>query len=333
MKKNGWVAALIVLLAIAPAIVWGGGSKEAAGARQKKELSVAWASDFDPGDVADQLGIQELSTSAGIKVNTAELTEDSAVVASLINGNQHLGTMDVCAAVRAIQMGVPLKIIMPTNAKVEFAMVAQPDIKSIQDFKGRKVAFHAPGSPTEVLPKMLIDKQGGIRQEEVDWVVLPESPNRAAAMKAKRIDATSLEVADILTLQEEGNFNMLGSFADVAPEAMATVWVTTEKFYNQNPDLIKTFAIAMAKGYKKAGADKEAWMAEARKITQFGDARLSKTYDIYKQMGMFPSGDILSQDLWDKMIKFYVGIGELDDPSPYDVVLADVVKAAADAAR
>ena len=332
MKRNGWTVVLIVLLAIAPAIVWGGGNAEAAGA-EKKELDVVWASDFDPGDVADQLGLQELSASVGIKVKTTELTEDSAVVASLINGNQDIGTIDVCAAVRAIQMGVPMKIIMPTNAKVEFAMVAQPGINSVKDFKGKKVAFHAPGSMTEILPKLLVDRTEGISQEDIEWVVLPESPNRAAAMKAKRIDVTCLEASDILTLQEEGNFVMLNTFSEVAPEAMATVWVTTEKFYNQYPDLIKGFAISMAKGYKKAQTDKEAWMAKAREITQYGDDRLSKTYDIYKKMGMFPSGEILSKDTWDKMISFYVSAGELDDPSSYDVVLGDVVKAAADAIR
>ncbi len=333
MKRNGWVMFLIVLLVIAPAVVWGGGNGEKTGAKQKSELNLVWASDFDPGDAADQLGIDELSALAKIKVKATQLTEDSAVVASLINGNQDIGTMDVCAAVRAIQMGVPMKVIMPSNAVQEFTMVAQAGINSVKDFKGKKVAFHAPGSPTEVLPKMLVAKTQGIKDEDIDWVVLPESPNRAAAMLAKRIDVTTLEVADILTLQEAGNFVILNSFSDIAPEALSTVWVTTEKFYSQHPDLIKAFAVSMAKGYKKARADKAAWMAKARQITQFGDERLSKTYDIYLRIGMFPSGDILSQDTWDKMIKFYLGIGELSDPLSYDVVLGDVVKAAAAAIR
>jgi ABC-type nitrate/sulfonate/bicarbonate transport system substrate-binding protein len=325
VKSGLWVTVLVLLLIAGSAFA--GGQK---GSRANA-LNVAWASDLDPGDVADLLGI-DLMTS-GVKITTTELTEDSAVVASLINENQDIGTIDVTAAVRAIQMGVPLKVIMPTNAKVEFAMVAQADIKSIKDFAGRKVAFHAPGSMTEILPKMLVEKTPGIEHGDIEWVILPESPNRAAAMKAKRIDVTCLEVSDILTLQEEGSFNMLGSFTDVAPEAMATVWVTTEKIYNAKKDLIEQFAVALAKGYKKAYDDKAAWMAKANEATQYDEDRLSKTYDIYREMGMFPSGDLLSKDHWDGMIDFYVSVGELEDPTSYDVVASDVIQKAAAAIK
>jgi ABC-type nitrate/sulfonate/bicarbonate transport system substrate-binding protein len=324
--RNGiWVAVLALLLVAGSAFT---GGQRAAG---EPTLRVAWASDLDPGDVADLLGIDLIPSN--VKVTTTELTEDSAVVASLINENQDVGTIDVTAAVRAIQMGVPLKVIMPTNAKVEFAMVAQQGINSITDFAGKRVAFHAPGSMTEILPKMLVEQTSGIEHGDIEWVILPESPNRAAAMKARRIDVTCLEVSDILTLQEEGSFTMLGSFTDVAPEAMATVWVTTEKIYNAKAELIEEFAIAVAKGYKKAYDDKAAWMAKASEATQYGEDRLSKTYDIYREMGMFPSGDLLSKDHWDRMIEFYVSVGELEDPTSYDVVLSDLIDKAAAAVR
>ena len=325
MKRSVLIGMLIVLLSFTGAVgvMFAEGQGEAAG----NQIKIAWASDLDPADVADLLGIEMIP--GNIKVTTTELTEDSAVVASLINGNQDIGTIDVTAAVRAMQMGVPLKVIMPTNAKVEFAMVAQPGIESIQDFKGKKVAFHAPGSLTEILPKMLVDRADGISHGDIDWVILPESPNRAAAMKAKRIDVTCLEVSDILTLQEEGDFNMLDSFTDVAPEAMATVWVTTEKFYNNNKELVKEVGIALAKGYQQAYNDKEAWMEQARKVTQYSDERLSNSYDVYKQMGMFPSGDLLSKEHWEQMIDFYVSVGEIEDPTSYDVVASEVIEAAA----
>jgi hypothetical protein len=59
-------------------------------------LRIVYASDLDPNDIADQVGIE----AAGALVT--ELTEDSAVTAGLINGNYDIGNIDITAAIKAI---------------------------------------------------------------------------------------------------------------------------------------------------------------------------------------------------------------------------------------
>lgn len=291
-------------------------------------LRIAYASDLDPGDMADQIGL-DLLKEQGIETEVIQLTDDSAVVAGLLRGDIDIGNLDVTAAIKAFQVGVPLRVLIPANTSVEFVLIGQPGIKTVQDLKGKKVAFHGPGSGTEILPRMLVEQAEGIEQSDVEWIVLPESPNRAAAMEADRIDVTALEFADVLTLQEGGKaYEIIASFYDVAPEAIASTWAVTDDYYKANTEALKQFAAGMAEGYAAAYTDRDLWMSKATAILETDDARLEKTYDFYAEINMFPKAPFYTQEIWDKMNTFYISSGEFEDPTPFDMVASDVVQAA-----
>lgn len=292
-------------------------------------LRIAYASDFDPADMADHLGLDAFREAGGRELAVTQLTEDSAVVAGLIRGDVDIGNIDLTAAIKASQVGVPLRVVMPANMVVEFVLVGQPGIKTVQDLKGKKVAFHAPGSGTEILPRMLVEQADGIAYEDVEWIVLPESPNRAAAMEANRIDVTALEFADVLTLKEGGKpYEIIASFYDVAPEAIASTWVTTADFAAANQDLLVQFGTAMEQGYQQAYDSKESWLAKAKQLLpDLPESRLSETYDFYRSVNMFPKAPFYTQEIWDKMNEFYISAAEYEDPAPFELVTTDVLAA------
>ena len=300
----------------------------ACGSLGAKTTTIAYGSDIDPADIADQIGLNEFGKKQ--KTEVVELTEDSGAVAGLIKGDIQIANIGLPDAIKAYQMGVPLKVIFPANMVMEFVLIGQPGIKTVEDLVGKKVAYHAPGSGTEILPRMLVKQSGTVTEDQIEWIILPESPNRAAAMQANRIDVTALEFADVLTLQESGkDYEIIASFADIAPEAISSAWVTTEDFANANPGLLKEFAMALAHGYQVAATDKSAWMAAAKEhLPQVDENRLSKTYDFYARVHNFPQAPFFTQELWEKMNNFYTSVGEYEDPAPYDLVFSDAVTAA-----
>ncbi|NJL33275.1 MAG: ABC transporter substrate-binding protein [Chloroflexaceae bacterium] len=254
-------------------------------------LRVAYASDLDPADIADQMGLTNLEESYDVEVSY--LAEDSAVVAGLLRGDIDVGNLDVTAAIKAFQVGVPLTVLMPANDAVEFVLIGQPGITSVEDLPGKSVAFHAPGSGTEILPRLLVAQSDTVSDEDIEWVVLPESPNRAAAMEADRIDVTALEFADVLTLREGGKaYEIIASFYDVAPEAIATVWATTADYAAANPEVLVDMGEALSAGYATAASDKDAWMSTAQEMLDIPEERLSETYDFYSGISMFPESPL-----------------------------------------
>jgi NitT/TauT family transport system substrate-binding protein len=302
----------------------GGGS---GGGGDEDPVKVAYASDLDPNDIADQIGIE----AAGAEV--VELTEDSAVIAGLIRGDVDVGNIGLTEAIKATQTGVPIKVFYVSQSRFEFVMVAQEGIDSLDKLEGKKVAYHAPGSGTEILQRLLVRQHDPALEDKVNWVVLPESPNRAAAMIAGEIDVTSLEFADVLTLQEEGNFEILGGWNDIegpSQDAISTVWVASEEYYNENKDALQDLATNLQAGYDQFYEDKDAWMELAGSTLEVDDERLSQTYDFYAEQEMYPvSGEPpLTPEHWTRLDEFFREIGEYEDPASDDIVDYDIISAA-----
>jgi ABC-type nitrate/sulfonate/bicarbonate transport system substrate-binding protein len=331
MRRYRWAALLLGLMLLASAC--GGGDGGGAGAGGGEEgsgtegIRVAYASDLDPNDIADQFGLQ----AAGAKV--VELTEDSAVIAGLIRGDVDVGNIGLTEAIKAAQTGVPIKIFYVSQKRFEFVMVSQENIKTFDDLAGKKVAYHAPGSGTEILQRVLVRQHDPSLEDKIEWTVLPESPNRAAAMIAGKIDVTSLEFADVLTLQEEGNFNILGYWSDIegpSVNAISTVWVASEEYYNENKETLAELATHLQEGYDKFYADKDAWSELASETVDVDNERLNKSYDFYLESEMYPkSGEPpLTPELWKTLDGFFIQIGEYEDPASDEIVDYDIIEQA-----
>lgn len=329
MRRHRWVVLLLGLMLVASACGGddGGGTGGTDEDGGTEGLRVAYASDLDPNDVADQFGIQ----AAGAEV--VELTEDSAVIAGLIRGDVDVGNIGLTEAIKAAQTGVPIKIIYVAQKRFEFVMVSQENIKTLDDLAGKKVAYHAPGSGTEILQRVLVRQHDPALEDKIDWVTLPESPNRAAAMIAGEIDVTSLEFADVLTLQEEGKFNVLGLWSDIegpSSDAISTVWVASEEFYTENQETLAEFATHLQDGYDTFYDDKDAWVELALEIVKVDENRLNQSYDFYLETEMYPtSGEPpLTPELWQELDEFFVQIGEYEDPASDEIVDYDIIQQA-----
>jgi NitT/TauT family transport system substrate-binding protein len=324
-RRTRWFALLAAVLVLGAAC---GGDDGGGDGDETQPLRVAYASDLDPNDIADQFGIQ----AAGAEV--VELTEDSAVIAGLIRGDVDVGNIGLTEAIKASQTGVPIKIIFVAQRRFEFVMVSQPDITSFDQLAGKRVAYHAPGSGTEILQRVLVRQYDPALEDEINWVVLPESPNRAAAMIAGEIDVTSLEFADVLTLQSEGDYNIIGTWGDIegpSSDAISTVWVASEEFYDQNPDRLQEFAVHLADGYATFYEDKQAWVDLASELLPDVDAsRLEQSYDFYLEQEMYPKAGeaALTPELWADMDAFFTEIGEYEDPASDEIVDYEIIQAA-----
>jgi ABC-type nitrate/sulfonate/bicarbonate transport system substrate-binding protein len=298
----------------------GGASDQASPDGAPEPLRVAYASDLDPNDIADQIGIE----ASGAEVTA--LTEDSAVTAGLINGDYDIGNIDITAAIKAIQAGVPIKIVYVSQNLPEFVMVAQSDISNISQLPGRTVAYHSPGSLTEILQRELIKQTDPAIEGQVKWTVLPESPNRAAAMVAGQIDATTLEYLDVLALQKQGSFNILGDWGDLtgtSADAIATGWVVSEEYLAANEPRVVEFLKHVQAGYDTAYSDKTAWTTLAERLLPDADpAELSLAYDYYVEVGMYPRSGTqpLTQERWTGLDGFFRQIGEYDQEAPSSMV-------------
>src|SRR5690606_25184946 len=201
--------------------------------------------------------------------------------------------------------------------------------------EGKTVAYHSPGSLTEILQRELIRENVPELEDEIDWTVLPESPNRAAAMLAGRIHATTLEFLDVYALQQEGDFNVLGDWGDLSGDsaaAIATAWVVTEDYLAEERDTVQAFLEHIQAGYDTFYEDKEAWLSLATEtLPDVDEAALQEAYDYYVDVEMYPTGDEppITEERWAGLDGFFRQIGEYEQEAPIDMVDMEMVAAIA----
>jgi ABC-type nitrate/sulfonate/bicarbonate transport system substrate-binding protein len=304
-------------------------SAGSSGSGSTSGIRVAYASDLDPNDVADQFGLQ----AAGAKVQT--LNDDSAVIAGLQRGSIDVGNVDFNQAVSARSKGLPIKIIYVGQTTPEYVLVGRPEVASLNDLADKKVGFQEPGSQTELFAKNIVKEKAPDIYDKVQFLALAESSRRAQALVAKRLDASPVESINLAQLEKQGAYHQLATWADLsgdASKAIGTAWITTDKVLVNDKARITAFVKDLQKGYNTTYNDKDAWVALAKKTLPDVDASLLPTvYDIYTRRNMYPkSGQpALTPETWSANEKFYRSIGEWDKEQSSEVVDFDTINAGA----
>lgn len=292
------------------------------------DLRVGYASELDSADIAGQLGLRDLGSGEPVIAS-----EDSAVIAGLLSGEFDVGNADMLAAMLARKAGAPITVLYPELMTYQYIMIAQPEIKTLDDLAGKTVAYHSPGSEDEILVRSLVRQHDPALEAKIDWRVVPESPNRAAALIGKKIDATALEFGDTLTVKEELEVTTLGGWDDVegpSAAAIANSWVVSDQFLAENGPALAEFTSAVQSGYDQFYEDKEAWMTLADELLpdDITEDRLSQTYDFFKEVELYPTGDgpALTQERWDELNEFFVSIEQIEEPSPDEMIAFGVIE-------
>lgn len=295
----------------------------ASGSRTEIRLGYG-AGEPDLGDVADYLGLDSLQGKLSLKIQP--LGSDSAAISALVAGQLDLVNVDLASAIQASQKDLPLKVLSVANAKQEFVFVTQGSIKNWPDLKGKTVAFHQPGSTTESYSYMVTEKNG-LKRNEITWQSIQGSGNRVTAMLAKKIDATVLEWPDYLELRTKGDFTLMSTFNDVAPESIATAWITTDSWLAKHPNEAKEFLAGIVGGYKKAATDKDAFVKRAATLVKESNPEfVAQTHDFYVKIGMFPTANVLTEAAWQATDTYYrEQAKQYETPAPYSMVAADLL--------
>ena len=148
----------------------------------------------------------------------------------------------LAAAVRA----VPVKIVTVFQDKPGWDLIAQPDIKSIAQLRGKNIAIMSPEGSLAVVAREMLRKNGIDPAKDVNLVVIGGDSVRYPALQAKSIQATLFNTGMSLQAQKEG-FTKLAAAGDYANLIEGGLAASNEKL-KQNPEKIFRFIRASLKG-------------------------------------------------------------------------------------
>jgi ABC-type nitrate/sulfonate/bicarbonate transport system substrate-binding protein len=101
----------------------------------------------------------------------------------------------LASAARASVNGLPLRILMALTVGQDFSLVVRPDIRRMEDLKGKTLAISGVGEFTDVGSRLVLKKYGLVPEVDVKLRALfGNHPLRLSALQAGQIDGTVMSM-------------------------------------------------------------------------------------------------------------------------------------------
>jgi ABC-type nitrate/sulfonate/bicarbonate transport system substrate-binding protein len=311
---------VIVLAATMAALAGCGGERHGSGSR-RPALQVGYAFAFDAGDVADRIAFARLRRS-GIGTRIRELGGVGNTVVALVRGEVQLATVPYSTAIRAVDEGAHLRVVLGANMASDFVLAARPGIDSVEALRGRRVGYDQPGLDGETLVREALAR-AGVPTSDVKLSALGDSTARADALAAGKVDAAVLDEAGYQRLLGRGrSLVVLARLADFRPRSAQTVWVVSQSYERMHRAQLQRVVDGLLAGYAfvYTPAGRRAWIETARRSVLRGpDARLApRLYAYYRRSRSWPlRGEPVTPAQHARTVRFWIHAHELDKPVPY----------------
>ena len=168
----------------------------------------------------------------------------------LAGGGVPYGEVNPGVVVSAILAGADLKIVSDNVLTVaEFVWAVKPDspIKSIKDFKGKKIGYTNPRSTSQALARMLL-QAGGYTEADAELVKTGGFGEGIAALDSGQIDIAP--ITEPLWSKLKGKYRAVVVANDVLPPLDNVVGVATVEMLEKRGDFIRAVIRARRKAVK-----------------------------------------------------------------------------------
>ena len=207
----------------------------------------------------------------GLEVKTVFIRGGPTAIAALIGGDVDYTVVAGVPAVRSIVQGAPLVIVGGLQPYMDYTLIGARGITQPNDLRGKVVGVTGAGGIAEYAAVEGLAKKGLVRDR--DYKILygvGNSPTRAQALEAGRIQASPFSFMERLELEQKG-FPVLFDIGNVIPGFPFVVIVASKRKVDADPEGVVALLRAMKRGLEFLKTDKEKVAADIIKKNSFGD--------------------------------------------------------------
>jgi ABC-type nitrate/sulfonate/bicarbonate transport system substrate-binding protein len=182
------------------------------------------------------------------------LFKEEGLEVELIQVNPRLGAMAVIngdvafttsfvSTFRGILQGLPLKLVMVGQKKGVYFLIARPEIKDVQDLKGKTLGVSTMRGTDHLVTEELL-RAKGLDPLLLRAVALGDTAVRAQSVAAGVVQAVTVSPPHDLTLQKMG-FHVLAGPPEIGLPASGLF--TSDRLIKENPQLVRRTLRALMK--------------------------------------------------------------------------------------
>jgi NitT/TauT family transport system substrate-binding protein len=228
---------------------------------------------------------------------------DEGLEVELIQVSPRLGAMAVMngdvsftnsfvSTFRGILQGLPLKVILIVLKKGMYFLVVRPEIKDVNDLKGKKLGVATIRGTDQLVAAELL-RSKGFDPALVQQLVIGETPLRAQALASGAVQAVSVSPPYELMLQQMG-YKILAGPPEVGMPASGLF--TSDRLLKDNPQMVRRTLRAVMKANRFIAANRQETIAVMLKwLPQTADVA-ARSYDLELQT-ITPDGQMTDAEM------------------------------------
>jgi NitT/TauT family transport system substrate-binding protein len=258
-------------------------------------------------------------TEAGVALDIVYVPTAAGLEQQLAAGSLDVVNIGIVEPIHAVARGAPVAIVRVTGAVPPYAVIARPEIKTIQDLKGHTVVIGGLLDINRVYLERVL-KAGGLKDSDIEITVIGATAGRYAALQSNAAQATML-VPPYNFIAEAAGFTNLGSMMKFASDLPFGSTDVSLAFAKKHPEALKGFVTALDKGI--AWFNDPANRAAAidlldKEMKGANRAGVEKSYDFFHEIGYFPKDAAVSRKKLDRLMDDMTAIGDTDGKVPFE---------------
>jgi NitT/TauT family transport system substrate-binding protein len=185
-------------------------------------------------------------------------------------------------AVNADLVGADVTIVAGGLNFIPDKLIARPDIKGPEDFKGKKIAISRFGSSSEVNLRICLEKLG-VKPEQTQIIQVGGVSTRQTALLAGQVDATILSDPQATAATKNG-MKLMVDLSDPKwnfPRYCHNCFMAKRSYLETNHEQAVNFIKAVIEGLYIMKRDKALAIRLIKKYLRFDDESASIGYDFY----------------------------------------------------
>ena len=201
----------------------------------------------------------------------------NVLVAALVSGGLDYIT-SVATSIGGIMGGVPAKIVAGVTRNNPDFLMAKPEISSIRDLKGKKLAVSGFGGASHQRMLIILRGAGLDPQKDVNIISVGDAGLRMDQLRLGVIDATVLTAPNCF-IAERAGFKSLGSSTDTLLLPAIGI-VTLERKIKERPEQVKKVLRTVLKSLKFLRENREESVRVAMGWLSIDRDLAERSYDV-----------------------------------------------------
>ena len=293
-----------LILVVLSVLSLGSTVRSALGA-EPKPLNIGWTGGSGWTSLPDRVAMERgFFEKEGLKPRYIQFQGTNLMLNALLTGELDFVTIIPFIAGAATR-GLPVKVVAATTKSGGYAIISRPDIASVKDLKGKRIAINTFGSSADFAIYQLLSRNGLDPNKDVTLLSIAGSPDaRFAALLAGSVDATVVNSPFEYRAEQKG-FKILLSVKETAEFVKIPIngLSTSQRKIDREPDEIVRMLRALRSALLFLQNQGETSIGLMGKIMKVDRPVAERFYALYREQ--------FNPDLMvpDSVVEEWIGVG------------------------